>query len=141
MPKLLKIAFTIEDRGYKTPCHIWAGCKRGGYGMATNPNYDGTNGKMVQAHVLYYEKKYGKVPPGLVIDHLCDQRACVNEDHLEAKTHAANIRRGKIPIISKDTADLIRLLAAEGTKQIDLAVQFGISQPTVSQIIRNITWN
>jgi hypothetical protein len=41
-----------------------------------------------------YEVAYGPVPEGLVIDHLCRNRACIRPDHLEAVTQTENLARG-----------------------------------------------
>jgi hypothetical protein len=47
-------------------------------------------------HRRAYERAYGRIPDGLEIDHLCRNRACINPEHLEAVTHAENVRRAAV---------------------------------------------
>lgn len=49
------------------------------------------------AHRLSYEHFVGPIPDGLVIDHLCRNRACWNPLHMEAVTNEENILRGESP--------------------------------------------
>jgi len=48
----------------------------------------------VYAHRHSYEIHRGKIPKGLVIDHLCRVRNCVNPEHMEVVTQRENIVRG-----------------------------------------------
>lgn len=59
--------------------------------------YDGRN---VRVHRFAYEFLVGPIPDGLVIDHLCRVRHCVNPAHMEVVTHAENLRR-QVPCIEK----------------------------------------
>jgi hypothetical protein len=53
------------------------------------------NGRAVYAHRLAYEAARGPIPPGLVIDHLCANRGCVNPEHLEPVTDPENRHRAR----------------------------------------------
>jgi hypothetical protein len=71
-------------------CWTWTGVARGtgGYGGF---RYDG---RMQFAHRVSYELLVGPIPEGLVIDHLCRNRKCVNPEHLEPVTQTENMARG-----------------------------------------------
>lgn len=72
------------------PCEVWTGNRMvNGYGVLSL-----ARGVTVLAHRWAYEHFVGPIPEGLVIDHLCRVRHCVNPDHLEAVTNEENLRRG-----------------------------------------------
>lgn len=48
---------------------------------------------LYKAHRISYEWHKGKIPAGLTIDHLCENKGCVNPEHLEAVTQEENGRR------------------------------------------------
>ncbi|MBT2466574.1 HNH endonuclease [Streptomyces sp. ISL-66] len=55
------------------------------------------NGRPQYAHRVAYELARGPIPAGLVIDHLCRRRHCVNPDHLDVTDTRTNILRGVSP--------------------------------------------
>lgn len=80
------------ERG--TDCWLWRGfIDKAGYGRIRIGGRDSEN-EPGYAHRVAYELHREQIPEGLVIDHLCRVRHCVNPEHLEAVTNAENLRRG-----------------------------------------------
>ena len=48
------------------------------------------NSKDIYAHRFAYEQKFGKIPKGKIMLHSCDNRCCVNPDHLSVGTYQDN---------------------------------------------------
>jgi hypothetical protein len=80
----------------ETGCWLWtAGLTPAGYGaFHANGSHVKPRGSG-RAHRHAYEHFVGPIPDGLVLDHLCRVRHCVNPAHLEAVTDQENRRRGE----------------------------------------------
>lgn len=66
-------------------CWEWTGYKYpNGYGTVR------VCGKSRRAHTISYEMVNGPVPEGLILDHICRNRACVRPDHLRPVTSKQN---------------------------------------------------
>jgi hypothetical protein len=75
----------------ETGCWIWQqALNSGGYGRLWRPR---PHRRLEQAHRVAWELVNGSIPQGLVVDHLCFTRACINPDHLQLLTRADNVRR------------------------------------------------
>lgn len=76
------------------PCWLWtAYIAPNGYGHIQ------IDGRKALAHRIAYELAVGEIGTGLVIDHLCRVRHCVNPAHLEPVSPGENIRRGDTGLI------------------------------------------
>lgn len=66
-------------------CLIWTGSKvDAGYGQIR------VGRKMMLAHRYSWERTHGRIPDGLVIDHICHNPSCVNIDHLRIASVSQN---------------------------------------------------
>jgi hypothetical protein len=123
-----KIRYSIDPA---TGCWNWLlKIENSGYGRVTLTGVR----KQIQAHVAEYEKKYGPVPEGKVLDHTCKNPICVNPDHLEPVTQLENIARSNIFKLTKEQAEEIRALVANGKSQAEVARLYNVSQSNVSKI-------
>lgn len=94
-PKPAIERFRQHTRETPTGCIEWTGyLDKDGYGQIRPAGRKSTN---MRVHRWAYEHFVGPIPDGLVIDHLCKNRACCNPDHLEPVTARENWLRGDGP--------------------------------------------
>ena len=82
------------DKSGPNGCWNWTGLTLHGYGRFTIGNRPEDNRRQVQAHRYSYELLAAPIPEGYQIDHLCNNRRCVNPQHLEVVTPQTNTLRG-----------------------------------------------
>jgi len=117
-------------------CWLWQrGLSGSGYGQITRGN------TTYPAHRAYYEQKYGPLPKGAVLDHLCCVRGCVNPEHVEPVTVGINTQRGKVAKLTVAQVVEIRALGDAGTINADdLARRFGVCATNIRSILLRKTW-
>lgn len=135
----------------KTGCHVWIASTCGpkpGYGQFRLP---GTR-RNIRAHRLAYEMHKGPIPDGLFVCHRCDNRLCVNPDHLFLGDAGDNLKDmaskgrhlyGELNAQAKLTDRRVRAIHnahASGLSMRKIATLLDIGPMTVSRIIRGERW-
>jgi HNH endonuclease len=135
----------IEERFYekieKMPsgCWHWTGAlHKFGYGMMSDWP------KVKRAHRVSYEIHCGPIPDGLLVRHKCDNKICVNPDHLELGTKRDNARdaveRGQFKPKRKLTDKQIREIRNSVGSTCEVARFYGVMPSTVSRIRTGARW-
>lgn len=132
----------LEKRIRKTPgCWEWTGEIMRGYGVLNKK----------RAHRIVYEECIGPIPGGMLICHHCDNRKCVNPDHLFMGTYGDNNRdrarkkrsadmRGEKGPYHKLTWDDVSVIRGSNLGQRILAQIYGVTQTNISCIKTGKSW-
>lgn len=124
--------YTVEDRGYATPCWIANTKKSNGRYALTR-----IDGREVYMHRAMYEQEIGQIPTGLQIDHLCRVTYCIRPDHLEPVSPADNSRRSRSTKLTVEQAKRARY---GGENARLLAKEFGVTEFLIYQIRQGKIW-
>jgi hypothetical protein len=111
--------WTVEDRGYSTPCWLW----KHGKPINKSSNYRrvGIDGHYESVHVAVYRSLVGEIPEGRELHHLCGLHECVNPAHLKPLTksehlslHKRRLSDEQVMAIRKDRRPLREIAADYG---------------------------
>jgi len=124
------------DVDEETSCWNWKfGTFGSGYGEKTH------KGKQIGVHIIAYKLFNGDYDgEGLCVLHTCDNRICMNPDHLMLGTKGDNIRdcvaKERHRNLSSEIVEEIRRKYHDlGLSQDSLAVSYMVGQATISRII------
>jgi hypothetical protein len=108
--------------------------------------------RIQHAHRAQYEFTHGPIPAGLFVCHRCDNKPCVNPDHLflgtphenaldmAAKGRSTRGERNPQARLTSDQVRDIRALAASGKTTTELAEMFTVCKSSVRKIVAGTTW-
>jgi hypothetical protein len=132
-------------------CWNWIGqLDRKGYGTLGS---GGREGRMTHAHRIAWAILIGDIPDRMNVLHKCDNRRCVNPDHLFLGTNADNMKdkiakgrqtRGSncpsAKLTEEKVIEIRRRYAAGEMDQAALAWEYGVGLATICEAISGKTW-
>jgi hypothetical protein len=144
MTELERFETKVDQSG---DCHEWTASFGGsGYGQFY------FNYRKFSAHRKAYELYHGEIPDGLFVLHKCDNKKCVNPDHLFLGTHKENMRDKTVKgrqvkgsaieqaVLTEPQVVQIKQRLRQGDVHTLIAKDFGVSRATVSMISNGTNW-
>lgn len=138
----LLAGYEVVDSG----CWRWKGATTGkGYGVIVLNRKVATKhglGRNYQTHRASYEVHHGTIPEGMVVRHKCDNKLCMNPEHLEVGTQRDNIQdaidRGHMA--SKLTEKDVEFIRSSTLSQRKLGKMLGVSPTVIWHVKHGNKW-
>lgn len=123
-------------------------------------SYISIMGGQIKAHRAAYAAAHGEIPDGYVVRHKCDNRRCMNPEHLVLGTHLDNMAdmksrgrsnagkpllpnqggRNKMAKLDEASVIAIRNRAESGETHTSIAIAYGLSIRHVGNIVARNRW-
>jgi len=145
----LSISEKLDKYGVPIPecgCVIWVGgIGKAGYGILKHKKIT------MSSHRASYIQKFGDIPKGKYVCHSCDNRACINPDHLFVGTHSDNmadmVKKGRSPRYIGENNPMCKLtewdvvaILLDDRKRSEIAEAFNIHTKTIYKIKSGKLW-
>jgi len=131
-------------------CLVWATSKE------DYPRFRNAKGELEKGHRVSWRLKHGPIPKGdgyhgTEVCHSCDNRRCVNPDHLFISDQTGNMQdmenkgrgihpskelHGRAKLTEKQVEDI----RSDGRFQRIIAAEYGVNQTLISAIKRGKIW-
>ena len=129
-------------------CWVWMrNTFRCGYGAFS------WHGENIGAHRAAWMLYKGEIPDGMNVLHKCDNRLCVNPDHLflgnqkdnildmvNKKRHIHGVMFPHLKLNDEKVREIRRRYGAGCSDMAELAREYGVALQTISTIIKRIAW-
>lgn len=100
----------------------------------------------IPSHRIAYVLANGVIPEGMLVMHSCDETGCCNPYHLILGTSRANSydmaakgRHGQTKL-TPAIVRAIRVASQAGVTHAELAAEYSVSWPCISDVVRGRTW-
>jgi hypothetical protein len=123
--------YVIDAHG----CWVWQRAANGaGYALERRGS------RRRAAARMYFEREHGPIPTGLLLEHRCGNRRCVNPEHQRLCTREDLSRRSSARRLTPALVGELRERHGTGASTHTLAASLGLNYWTVADALTGRTW-